>query len=211
MPRISRAVAVGYPHHVTQRGNNREQVFFDDQDRQTYLEFLKHYTQKHHVDIWAYCLMTNHIHLLAVPHVQEGLALGVGLANQCYTRYINRKYLRSGRVWQNRFYSCIVDTDDHLWTVARYIENNPVKAGHVADVLAYQWSSVRHHLEREPDPLLVGSTWLKDGDRDNYRSFLLDDDEQMSNAIKQATRRGRPFCSTATLVQLESLLGRCLC
>jgi putative transposase len=211
MPRTSRAVAVGYPHHVTQRGNNREQVFFDDQDRRTYLEFLRHYTQKHQVDIWAYCLIPNHIHVLAVPHVSDGLAVGVGLSNQSYTRYKNRKYLRSGRVWQNRFYSCIVDTDDYLWSVARYIEYNPVKANLVTDALAYHWSSARHHLAGVRDPLLVNSSWLNDDARDDYRSFLLDSDDRMSEAIRQATRRGRPFCSTATLAHLETLLDRSLC
>ena len=128
MPRTSRAVAVGYPHHVTQRGNNRQPIFFDDQDRLTYLDTFQHYALKFHLDVWAYCLMPNHFHLLVVPQNEESLASGVGLANQVYTRYINRKYFRSGRLWQNRFFSCIVGTEEYLWAVTRYVENNPVKA-----------------------------------------------------------------------------------
>ena len=88
-------VAIGYPHHITQRGNNREPVFFDDEDRWAYLDVLSHYTQKYQVDIWAYCLMTNHIHLLAAPNEPQGLARGVGLANMTYTQHVNRKYHRS--------------------------------------------------------------------------------------------------------------------
>ena len=88
MPRCARAVAVGYPHHVTQRGNNRAQVFFDDQDRRTYLQLLQDYTRKYHIEIQAYCLMPNHLHLLAIPRVPDVFGRGIGLANQCYTAYI---------------------------------------------------------------------------------------------------------------------------
>jgi putative transposase len=86
MARNARAVAVGYPHHITQRGNNREPVFLDDQDRHIYTDLLKHYTQKFQVDIWAYCLMPNHVHLLAAPQESGALALGIGRTNQVYTR-----------------------------------------------------------------------------------------------------------------------------
>jgi len=211
MPRTFRAVAVGYPHHVTQRGNNREQVFFDDQDRRTYLDYLNKYATKYRIDIWAYCLMSSHIHVLAVPQVPESLAFGIGLVNQNYTRYINRKYLRSGRVWQNRFFSCIVDTDKHLWAVARYIENNPVKAGMVADALGYKWSSAKYHLVGEQNSLMERSHWLKKEDREDYRLFLSKHDERVTNAINQATRSGRPYCGSAALLSLENIIGRCLC
>jgi len=210
MPRTCRAIAVGYPHHVTQRGNNRENVFFDDQDRRTYLEYLNKYAVKYQFDLWAYCLMSNHIHLLAVPHEQDSLALGIGLVNQNYTRYINRKYLRSGRLWQNRFFSCIVDTDEHLWEVARYIENNPVKAGMATEALGYKWSSARYHLEDKQDDLMKRSFWLEEKDREDYRSFLTGNDERITNAINIATLRGRPYCGSSTLLRLENILGRCL-
>jgi putative transposase len=211
MPRTSRAIAIGYPHHVTQRGNNRQQVFFDDQDRLVYHQFLLQYTRKYQVDIWAYCLMPNHVHLLAVPHVHEGLARAVGLSSQCYTRFVHRKYLRSGRVWQNRYFSCIVDTDEHLWTVARYIEMNQVRAGLVEKAEDYQWSSAACHLLGTQDPLLRRSTWLAADERQAYRAFLLDDDKRQTKALEQATRSGRPFCGVATLRRLEAQLGRCLC
>ena len=208
MARNARAVAVGYPHHITQRGNNREPVFLDDQDRLIYTELLKHYTQKFQVDIWAYCLMPNHVHLLAVPQEPGALALGIGRTNQVYTTYVNRKYLRSGRVWQNRFYSCIVDSDEYLWSVARYIENNPVKAGLVQTAAEYLWSSARFHLEGRADPLLSCPGWLKEDERHDYCQFVLKVDEEVSKKIDQATRSGRPLCNPAMLLKLEQLLGR---
>jgi putative transposase len=105
MPRIARIIAPGYPHHITQRGNNRAMVFFDDEDRQAYLKLLAGYSQKHHFQIWAYYLMSNHIHLLAVPEMENSLSRGIGLTNQMYTQYLNRKLKQSGRIWQNRFFS----------------------------------------------------------------------------------------------------------
>jgi putative transposase len=111
MPRIARIIAAGYPHHITQRGNNRVTVFFDDEDRQTYLNLLLKYSRKYGVAIWAYCLMSNHVHLLAVPETETGLARGIGLTNMLYTQYLNRKLNQSGRIWQNRFFSCLVESN----------------------------------------------------------------------------------------------------
>ena len=146
MPRIARVIATGYPHHITQRGNNRAIVFFDDEDRQTYLKLLAGYAEKHHFQIWAYCLMENHVHLLAVPEAETSLARGIGLTNQVYTQYLNRKLNQSGRIWQNRFFSCVVENNKYLWAVARYIERNPLKVGLVENAEAYRWSSVKAHV-----------------------------------------------------------------
>lgn len=210
MPRSARAVAVDYPHHITQRGNNREPVFFDDRDRQSYLSYLKHYTQKFDVSVWAYCLMPNHVHLLAVPHQEGALALGIGRTNLVYTRYLNRKYFRSGRIWQNRFYSCIVDSDDYLWAVARYIETNPVRAGLVASAADYAWSSARSHLSVEVDPVLGTCRWLPEDQRSEYGRFVLAKNDRMADMIQKATRSGRPLCTAAGLLKLEKVLGRAL-
>ena len=105
MPGIERIVARGYPHHVTQRWNNRATIFFDDQDRQAYLGLLTKCSKAFALQIWAYCLMDNHVHLLAVPEKEQSLARGIGLINQVYTQYLNRKLVQSGRIWQNCFFS----------------------------------------------------------------------------------------------------------
>ena len=208
MSRTSRAVAIGYPHHVTQRGNNRQTVFIDDQDRLTYLDLLKQYAVKFKLDIWAYCLMSNHVHLLVIPRAEDALSCGVGLANQVYTRYVNRKYFRSGRLWQNRFFSCVVDKDEYLWCLARYIENNPVKAGLSDAAENYRWSSAKHHLEGEPDLVLSRPDWLDESSREDHSKFLIGDDAKTIDMINQATRSGRPLCSSETLLKLERLLDR---
>ena len=208
MPRIARIIAAGYPHHITQRGNNRATVFFDDEDRQTYLNLLLKYTRKYKVTIWAYCLMDNHVHLLAVPETDTGLARGIGLTNLLYTQYLNRKLNQSGRIWQNRFFSCIVENHQYLWSVARYIERNPVKAGLTGTVLAYRWSSAKAHVLGSSNPLLAEDSWLAPDERAWYAEFLDAVDEETDDGIRRATRTGRPFGSEQFIDQMEFSLNQ---
>jgi putative transposase len=210
MPRIARIVAPGYPHHITQRGNNRATVFFDDEDRQTYLKLLTIYAPKHSLRIWAYCLMDNHIHLLAVPETETALARGIGLTNQVYTQYLNRKLAQSGRVWQNRFFSCVVGNEQYLWAVARYIERNPLKVGLADRPEAYRWSSVRAHLTETNDAVLGSASWLTPTEKNAYSKFVLAEDEKMDEAIRKATRTGRPFGSEWFVGMLESQMQQTL-
>lgn len=211
MPRIARIIATGYPHHVTQRGNNRATVFFDDEDRQTYLKLLAGYAQKQHLQIWAYCLMSNHIHLLAAPETETALSRGIGLTNQMYTQYLNRKLNRSGRVWQNRFFSCVVESDQYLWAVARYIERNPLKVGLAVRAETYRWSSAKAHMTGTNDPLLVGAnSWLSSQEQSTYAAFVRTEDAESDNAIRRATRTGRPFGSESFIDMLELRLNQSL-
>jgi putative transposase len=208
MPRVARIIAAGYPHHITQRGNNRAAVFFDDEDRQTYLNLLLKYTLKYKVTIWAYCLMGNHIHLLAVPETDTGLARGIGLTNMLYTQYLNRKLNQSGRIWQNRFFSCIVESNQYLWSVARYIERNPVKTGLADTPLAYPWSSATAHVTGRHNQLLAEDSWLAPDERAGYAAFLDAVDEETDDGIRRATRTGRPFGSEQFIDQLEFSLNQ---
>jgi len=208
MPRIARIIAAGYPHHITQRGNNRATVFFDDEDRQTYLNLLLKYTRKYNVAIWAYCLMSNHVHLLAVPGTDTGLARGVGLTNMLYTQYLNRKLNQSGRIWQNRFFSCLVESNQYLWGVARYIERNPLKARMAECVEGYRWSSARAHVAMADDPLLSADSWFSDEERSAYRDFVGMEDDDTDNAIRKATNTGRPFGSEPFIDQMEFSLNQ---
>jgi putative transposase len=203
MPRIARIIAAGYPHHITQRGNNRATVFFDDEDRQTYLNLLLKYSQKYGVAIWAYCLMSNHVHLLAVPETDTGLARGIGLTNMLYTQYLNRKRNQSGRIWQNRFFSCLVESNQYLWGVARYIERNPVKAGMTARPQEYRWSSAVAHVTGQSDPLLAEQAWLAAHEQSGYADFLAAGDDEMDADIRRATNSGRPFGSEPFIDQME--------
>ena len=203
MPRIARIIAPGYPHHVTQRGNNRATVFFDDEDRQTYLKFLSLYASKYKFQILAYCLMDNHIHLLVTPETEISLARGIGLANMLYTQYSNRKFHQSGRIWQNRFFSCVVESNGYLWTVSRYIERNPVKAGICEIAEAYPWSSARAHILGQADSVLSPESWLAEDERNSYAQFATIQDNDADKAIRQATRSGRLLGSKEFVDLLE--------
>jgi len=210
MPRIARIIAPGYPHHVTQRGNNRMTVFFDDEDRQIYLDILTLYAQKNSLQIWAYCLMDNHLHLVAVPEKEHSLARGVGLTNQVYTQYLNRKLNQSGRIWQNRFFSCIVENNQYLWAVARYVECNPVKAGLIGSAEEYPWSSAKAHLSGENNPLLHQSAWLDPAEQDSYADYVKNSDTEIENEILKATKTGRPFGTEFFIDEMEISLNRSL-
>ena len=121
MPRISRAVAEGYPHHITQRGNYGQSVFESEEDYLHYLEWLKKYCQEYSLKIWAYCLMSNHIHFIAVPMREDSLARTFNTLHMRYAQYFNQKKNKKGHLWQGRFYSSILD-ERHLYTAVRYIE-----------------------------------------------------------------------------------------
>jgi putative transposase len=208
MPRIARVVAVGMPHHVTQGGNNRCDVFFDDDARRFYLWTLAQYRRKYGVDIWGYCLMDNHAHFLAVPQETDSLARCFAGANLVYTQHINRKQSRSGRLWQNRFFSCPVDRDEYLLPVLRYIETNPVRAGKAKQAWEYEWSSARHHVLGTPDPLVTEPLDRMTETGRDYRRFLQRLDNEEQRRIQLATATGRPLGGQSFVARLESKLGR---
>ena len=208
MPRIARVCAVDYPHHITQRGNNREAVFFDDEDRCFYLDTLKHYSKKLDIDIWAYCLMTNHVHILAIPRSEDALSKGMGRTNLVYTQYINRKYGRGGRLWQNRFFSTVVDEEVYLWAVVRYIELNPVHAGIASIAADYKWSSCLAHVLGVADDLLSDNSWLDKKDMEAYKDFLSKEDVRIRDTISKATSTGRPLGGLDFIERLSRMIGR---
>ena len=210
MPRIARVTAVNYPHHITQRGNNRAGTFFEDDDHTFYLEILKKYAERYTFDIWAYCLMPNHVHILAVPQKDDSLPRGIGGTNLVYTQYINRKYNRNGRLWQNRFFSAIVDTERYLWAVASYIERNPLRAEFVQEADAYKWSSCRAHIRGERNQYLSGTEWLQESDRAAYVKLLQSEHQEVTMAIRKTTSTGRPLGDANFIHQLEKKLGRSL-
>jgi len=208
MPRIARVCAINYPHHITQRGNNRETIFFEDADREFYLKTIKKYSHQWNFDIWAYCLMTNHVHILAVPRRDESLAKGIGGTNLVYTQYINRRYNRSGRLWQNRFFSTIIEEGPYLWAVARYIERNPVRANIVERAEDYPWSSAKAYILNLKDKILSDESWLEESEFDAYRKFLSDENKEIDGSIRKATSTGRPLGCEEFMKNLEKILER---
>lgn len=211
MGRIARVVAVGLPHHVTQRGNNRLPVFFASADRKDYLATLARYCGEFGLTVWAYCLMGNHVHIIAVPEHDHSLARAIGRTNLIYTQRVNRKYRRTGRLWQNRFFSSPVESGRYLWAVCRYVETNPVRAGLVERAWDFRWSSARHHVRQTPDPLVKESPWLDPAERGGYRRFLEERTEQEEeDRIRRTVLSGRPFGDKGFVDRLELKLGRIL-
>ena len=209
MARISRLVIPGYPHHITQRGVRSMDVFTDDRDRLSYLQFLAEETEKAGVTILAWCLMTNHIHLIAVPERENALARGIGEAHRRYTRQKNFFEGVRGYLFQGRFHSCVLD-EPHLLAAARYVERNPVQAGMAPSALDYPWSSARYHANRVAKDLLVRNRYLPElvG---HWEEFLQSADElDLSGNIRQATRTGRPVGGEQFILKVETLAGRSL-
>jgi len=153
MPRAARVVAVGLPHHITQRGNHGIDVFYSADDRQRYLLWLGEYARLHALRIWAYCLMANHRHVVAVPGEPDSLARALRPLQMRHAQRINRDHHWSGHLWQSRYFSCPLD-DDHLWAAVRYVERNPVRAGLTARAENYDWSSAPAHCRMRNDPVL---------------------------------------------------------
>ncbi len=209
MPRIARAVAVGVPHHVTQRGNNRQDVFFVDEDRAAYLRLLNTHAERFQLIVYGYCLMTNHVHLIVVPQHEHSLAKAVGRTHYDYTRYVNRLHGRSGHLWQNRFFSCPLD-DDHYWTAMCYVERNPVRAKMVRKAWRYPWSSAGAHVTGEDTAELLDlSEWRRKKDRDDWADHLAQpQDDQTVSGIRSSLRTGRPLGSDTFVSKVETFLNR---
>ena len=164
MPKAAREVVPGEPHHVTQRGNNRQPIFLDREDHLRYLGFLETSLQEHDIDLLGFCLMPNHIHHVLVPPNAESLASAMNQTSSGYARSFNRRYQRSGHLWQCRYYSCSMDSA-HLYRALRYVEMNPVRAGLVQAAWQHEWSSAALHAGKTD--LLTGLTvGLKDAGLD---------------------------------------------
>ncbi len=169
MPRQPREVYPFVPHHIVQRGCRREKTFFDESDFRTYIRFLNKAALKYIVDIWCYCLMNNHIHLMAYPHDKTGLSKMIAHAHRKYSLYMNKKMKWSGHLWQYRFESDPLQEDEVL-TTARYIERNPVAAKMVEHPCDYQWSSANVHTTQKPDDLVLNPQLHKLVD--DWKSFI---------------------------------------
>ena len=207
MARIARVIAEGYPRHVTQRGNRRQRTFFRDRDYADYLDLMAAWCAKHEVAIWAWCLMPNHVHLIAVPGTHEGLARAVGETHRRYTRLLNFRKGWRGYLWQGRFASYPMDAAYAL-AAARYVERNPVRAGLVKRAWRWPWSSAAAHVERRGDRLIAPTDPLRAEVRDWRRFLLAAEDADEVALLRRHARTGRPLGDGAFLPALESLLGR---
>ena len=208
MVRLARVVAPGVAHHVTQRGNRRQEVFFGDDDYEAYKALVAEHCAAAGVAVWAWCLMPNHVHLIVVPPDGDGLRAALGEAHRRYTRRINFREGWRGYLWQGRFASFAMD-ERHLLAAARYVELNPVRAGLVKQARHWRWSSAKAHLAGKDDGLATVAPLLElAGD---WRAFLRGGLAAADlKAIRAHERTGRPLGSEAFLERLEARLGRTL-
>lgn len=217
MARLPRIVLPGIPHHVTQRGNRRLPVFFNDEDRSLYLELLAEAAKASGTRCLAWCLMDNHVHLVLVPEHADGLRAALGEAHRRYTRHVNFREGWRGHLFQGRFASYPMD-DAHLMAAVRYVELNPVAAGVVAAAEDWPWSSARSHIAGKRvkvDPLTdVGALgkhvprWraaLKRG----FEAGVEDEaGAAVAEAIEARLRTGRPLADPEWIAAMEQASGR---
>ncbi len=206
MSRIARIVAQGYPHHVTQRGNYRQPVFETDGDYRQYLEWLKKYSGKYALDLWAYCLMSNHVHFICVPNKEDSLSLTFNTLHMRYAQYVNRRRQASGHLWQGRFFSSILD-ERHVYAAIRYVENNPVRARLVNEAKDYRWSSAREHLGVNSDGNITVNCFLTEEISDWAHYLDEKEDETILRDIRKETLAGRPCGDTVFIEKLEQKFG----
>ena len=206
MARLPRIVLPGIPHHVTQRGNRREKVFFEDGDYALYLDLLSEAAARAQVAIWSYCLMPNHVHIIAVPSDEDGLRRTFRYVHRHYTGYINARMRVTGHLWQGRFSSVAMD-EQHLVCALRYVALNPVRARLVKRAEDWPWSSARAHLEGKSDAFVeVAPAIERVGD---FRTFLGEafDETMTYAALRKAESVGRPVGSKEWLADMEARTG----
>ena len=207
MARLARVVVPGVPYHVTQRGNRRERTFFEDADNKRYRTMLGEAARRAGAQVWAYCLMPNHVHLIVVPSDEDGLRRTFADAHRRYTGLINARHQWTGHLWQGRFGAVAMD-EDHLLAAARYIALNPVRAKLARRAQDWPWSSVHAHLSGEDDGLVSVAPLAA-----RYRDFAAMLEEQETDAaawrtLRKAESTGRPIGSAAWLEELERRTGR---
>jgi len=208
MARIARIVVPGIPHHITQRGNRRQETFFKEDDYREYISLMSASCRLHGVEIWAYCLMSNHVHLIAVPEQDESLRSAIGEAHRRYTRSINFRQNWRGHLWQERFASFPMN-ERYLLAAARYVELNPVRARITKDPSSYLWSSARSHILDEDDAL-VRVKPLLDLVPD-WKNFLNEGiAENDIKCIRQHERTGRPLGDDRFITKIERAVDRVL-
>lgn len=200
------------PHHITQRGNRREDIFFTEEDREAYLSWLKEYCEKFGVEILAYCLMTNHIHLVDVPSADDGLQRVLKPLHMRYAQRINRSRGWKGHLWQGRFFSSPLD-EAYLWAAVRYVECNPVRAGMVSRAEDYRWSSAAAHCGKQLDSLLDLASGLsrKFSEIEDWSAWLAEGDEtEELQMLRRNVEKGLPCGSDGFVQKLGRQVGRLL-
>lgn len=208
MPRQARIIIPNVAHHITQRGNYRQEIFKECNDFRQYLFWLKDYSKKYNIDILAYCLMNNHIHIIAIPHDKKLLGLALNTLTMRYSQYVNRKKKLQGHVWQGRYFSCLLD-EIHLYRAIRYVERNPVRAKMVNNAWDYAWSSASVHAGM-PVKRCITLKKLFDMSSKDWKVYLCEEDNSMVKEMRLKTKRGLAVGSEIFIKKMEKILKRSL-
>lgn len=209
MARIARLVVPGLPHHVTQRGNRRGQTFFEDGDYALYLDLLAESSGRARCEVWAYCLMSHHVHIILVPSSEDGLRRTFADLHRRYAGYINARARVTGHLWQGRYGSVVMD-EDHLINAVRYVTLNPVRARLVKRARDWKWSSARAHLAGRDDAVVkVAPVLERTGDFSRFLREPIDEDLAFA-ALRRTETIGRPIGGKDWLMALERQTGRIL-
>ncbi|MGH7022139.1 MAG: transposase [Caulobacteraceae bacterium] len=208
MTRLARVVIPGVAHHVTQRGNRRERVFFGDDDYRFYLRLISRAAKASGTAVWAYCLMPNHVHFIMVPKDVDGLRATFAQAHRRYTSMVNVREQWTGHLWQGRFSSTAMD-EAHLYAAIRYVDLNPMRAGLVARAPDWPWSSARAHLAGKDDGVVTVAPVL--ARVEDFAAYLDEaEDAERIAALRRSRSTGRPIGAKDWLAALEADTGRAL-
>jgi putative transposase len=207
MPRRARCVLPGVPYHVTQRGVDRQATFSVEDDRHTYLRLLRENLGEAEVRVWAWCLMSNHVHLILLPGREDSLSLLMRRVHGRYAQYYNTRWGRTGHLWQNRFFSCILGIE-HLWAAIAYVERNPVRAEMVASAAEYRWSSAAAHLTGQDTTGLLDMEWWHKQAPKNWEEVLAVEQPETAQQLRQCTYSGRPFGTESFVIEIGKKIGR---
>jgi len=212
MARLTRVSPIGVPQHIIQRGTNRQAIFAEDADMRAYLTWLQEYSVKYNVEIHAWVLMTNHVHILCTPKIERATSLMMQSIGRMYVRHFNYTYKRTGTLWEGRFRSCLVQDEYYLLSLYRYIELNPVRAAMVNDPAEYSWSSyscnalgVKTKLQTPHERYLA--LGKSDAERQEaYRElFKIQVGKELLKEIRESTNRGLALGNSAFSEQIEKL------
>ena len=206
MPRQARIVAVGVPVHITIRGSRKQEVFFTDEDRLRYLAWLCEYSERFQFRVFAYCLMTTHVHMVGEPTNETGMGKMMRVLSTRHSQAVNKIQGWTGHLWQSRYWSTTLD-EAHLHRAVRYVEQNPVRAGLVTDAGEYRWSSAACHCGMGIDPILAGDqAWS--GKLEDWPRLLKENlDEEMLLEIRTKTKNGQPCGDENFVAKLSRMLG----
>lgn len=209
MPRQGRVVAVDVPHHITHRGNNRQDVFLSDEDRRRYQDLLLKSLGPSCVDLLGWCWMSKHVHLVGVPRREEALSRLIRRVHSAYAQDFNRHRSRDGHLWRSRFSSCALGPN-RLETALLYVDLNPVRAGMTGEAIAWEWSSARAHVDgRDETGLLSGKLWAEFGVCKDWAERLKRRQSQSTELeIRRATVTGTPYADAAFRRELERKFER---